>query len=105
MSIDRRKKTRISVPLPISISGSGDQHHLYRFETVSWDFGSGGLCAFSPRKIEKGERISLSIRLALTGSNPALAPRVAARAVVLRSQSLPDGAYMFAASFLWRHVI
>jgi hypothetical protein len=55
--------------------------------------------------MQEDERISLHIRLALAGSHPSQAPEVEARAIVLRSQTMPDGSCLFAASFLLRHVI
>jgi hypothetical protein len=105
MKMERRRNPRINDPLPVVVCGSSDTKDAYRFETISWDFGAGGICAFSPRILQEEEKISLYIRLSPAGSQPSQAPEVAARAIVLRSQAMPDGCCLFAASFLMRHVI
>jgi hypothetical protein len=105
MNMERRRNPRISEPLPVVVCGSSDKNDTYQFDTISWDLGSGGLCAFSPRIMKEKETISLYIRLAHAGSKPSQAPEVAARAIVLRSQAMPDGSCLFAAAFLMRQVI
>jgi hypothetical protein len=102
---ERRRNLRIYDPLPVFVYGSRANNRTFQFDTISWDFGPGGLCAFSPHIMQENEKISLHIRLALAGTNPSQAPEVEARAIVLRSQSMPDGSCIFAASFLLRHVV
>jgi hypothetical protein len=105
MNIERRKNPRIYDPLPVFVYGSRANKCAFHFDTISWDFGPGGLCAFAPYIMQEDEKISLHIRLAHAGSNPSQAPEMEARAIILRSQAIPDGSCLFAVSFLLRQVI
>jgi hypothetical protein len=105
MNIERRRNLRICDPLPVFVSVFRNNNQTFQFDTITRDFGSGGLCAFSPHMMQEDEEISLHIRLALAGSNPSQAPEVEARAIVLRSQAMPNGSCLFAASFILRHVV
>jgi hypothetical protein len=105
MNIERRKNLRIYDPLPVSVYGSGANNRTFQFDTISWDFGPGGLCAFAPYIMQEDEKISLHIRIAHAGSNSFQAPEVEARAIILRSQAIPDGSCLFAVSFLLRQVV
>jgi hypothetical protein len=105
MDIERRKNHRIYDPLPVFVYGSGDNNQTFQFDAITWDFGPGGLCAFSPRILQEKEKIYLRIRLAHAGGAPFQSPEVEARAVVLRSQAMSDGSCLFAAFFLQRHII
>jgi hypothetical protein len=105
MNIERRKNLRIYDPLPVFVYGSRVKNQTFQFDTISWDFGPGGLCAFAPYILRENEKISLRIRLARSGGNPLQAPEVVARATILRSQAIPDGSCLFAASFVLRQVV
>ena len=98
---ERRRKNRMDDPVPVSVRGSeGGQQ--YRFDTVARNIGAGGLCAFAPRPITMGERLSLRIRFVRAGTKVVLAPEVVARGLVVRVEELPGGFCVFALSFLVR---
>jgi hypothetical protein len=99
MNPERRKKPRINNPVFVLVRGSDACGKGYQFNTIARNIGSGGLCASTPRIMKVGEQISLHIRFARAGSNPVDAPRVSARAAVLRVEKLLNGSYLFAASF------
>ena len=100
VAMERRKKLRISDPIPIIVRGSDGRGKTYRFKTITRNIGSGGVCASAPRIMEAGEKILLHVRFALAGSKSSTSPAIAARAVVLRAEKQPDGSCEFAASFL-----
>jgi hypothetical protein len=100
IKLDRRRKPRISDPVPIIVRGSDRNGKNYRFNTIACNIGAGGVCAAAPRSMAAGEEILLYVRFALAGSKPSKAPAMAARAVVLRTERRTDGSYIFAASFL-----
>jgi hypothetical protein len=86
-------------PIPVSVRGSGCGKS-YKFETIARNIGAGGLCAFAPRVMQKGEKVSLRIRFARPGSNPPQAPEMSMRGLVLRVEERPGGFSVFAVSFL-----
>jgi hypothetical protein len=100
MQTERRSKPRIFNPLPLRVSGVTLQGESYEFDTIARNLGSGGFCAGAPRVLQPGEQLSLEIQFALAGSHPATAPKVSARAVVLRSEALPTGRCVFAARLM-----
>ena len=105
MNIERRQKPRLNDPIPVIVQGSEENGQKYRFDTITRDIGSEGLCALAPRVMKKGETVSLRMRFSLAGSKPVQAPAVAASAVVLRVEKQPDESSLFAVSFLSRRVI
>lgn len=102
MRIERRNKARINGPVPVIVRGPAGCSERYQFKTTAKDIGAGGLCAFAPRVMEAGEKVTLFVRLALAGSTPPHAPAIAARAVVVRVEEQCGESCTFAASFL-RH--
>jgi hypothetical protein len=100
VDLERRKKPRISDPIPMIVRGSDAHGKNYRFKTIARNIGSGGVSASAPRAMEAGEKIRLHIRFALAGSKPSQSPAIAARAIVLRAENQADGSCEFAASFL-----
>ncbi len=103
MDFERRRTPRLKDPLPVIVRSINRREKRFQFNSVTQDISGGGLCAVSPGLLYLGERINLHIRFAVPGSNPLQAPSGSARAVVLRAEELPDGTYVFAASFLFRH--
>ncbi len=100
--VDRRKKPRIDDAIPVSVRGSEPRGKSYRFDTVARDIGAGGLSAFSPRILKKGEKLLLHIRFARAGSKPARAPEILAQGLVTRVEDRPGFSCVFAVSFLPR---
>ncbi len=96
---DRRRKPRMDDPIRLSVRGSGCGKP-YKFNTIARNIGSGGLCAFAPRVMQEGEKVSLRIRFARLGSNPPQAPDIPTRGVVVRVEENPRGLSVFAVSFL-----
>jgi hypothetical protein len=88
---DRRRKPRMEEPLPLSVRGAEPCGKRYQFETVARNIGAGGLCAFAPRVMQKGEKVSLRIRFARLGSKPLQAPEVSMRGMVKRVAESPGG--------------
>ena len=105
MHIERRQKPRLHDPIPLIVQGSDENGRKYRFDTITRDVGSEGLCALAPRIMKKGETVSLRMRFSVAGSKPVQAPSVAASAVVLRVEEQPDESSLFAVSFLSRRVL
>ena len=101
MKEDRRRKDRLDWTLPISVRGSEKGGETYRFETVAPNIGGGGLCAFAPRKMKVGERISLRIRFARVGRKPPRAPEISVRGLVVRVEERPADYCKFAVLFLF----
>lgn len=100
MKTERRKKERLEYTIPVSVLGSDRSGKDYRFETVARNIGMGGLCAYAPHKIEKGDTLSLRVRFAHPGIKVVQAPELSVRGVVLRTEDRPSGLCMFAVSFL-----
>ena len=100
--VDRRKNPRMDNAVPISVRGSESGGKTFRFETIARNIGAGGLCAFSPRMMKTGEKLSLRIRFAHAGSRPAQAPEIRVRGLVMRVEERPGSSCVFAASFLPR---
>ena len=100
MKIERRKKQRINEPVSIIVRGSTDCGQAYQIKATARNIGAGGLCAFVPRIMEVGDKVTLFIRFSLAGSSPPQAPAIAARAVVVRVEEKCGEASAFAASFL-----
>jgi len=100
--IERRKRARIDNPVPVIVRGPAGCSERYQFKTTAKNIGAGGLCAFAPRVMEAGEKITLFVHFALAGSAPPHAPAIAARAVVVRVEDQCGESCTFAASFL-RH--
>ncbi len=98
---DRRRKDRLDFTLPISVHGSGGDGKVFRFETVAPNIGAGGLCAFAPRMMKIGERVSMRVCFARLGSKPVQAPEVSVRGFVVRVEERPAGFCKFAVSFLF----
>jgi hypothetical protein len=105
MDTERRQKHRINSPIQVIVRGSDSHGALYRFDAITRDIGSDGLCAMAPRVMKEGERISLRIRFAKPGSKTGQAPAVTARAVVLRVEEQPNDSSLFAVSFLSRRMV
>ena len=105
MNVERRRKLRIHDPIPVIVRGSKVHGKGYQFETTARNVGSDGLCASAPRILKAGEKVTLFIRFALSGSKPLQAPVVAARAIVVRVQENANGSCIFAASFLHHRMI
>jgi hypothetical protein len=101
---ERRSKPRMDEPVPVRVRGSECSGKSYRFETVARNIGPGGLCAFSPRIMQPGERVALHIRFARIGARPPQAPEVLVRGIVVRVEARPNGSCLFAVSFLLRRV-
>jgi hypothetical protein len=99
VNVERRKKPRMYQAIMVSVRSSASSGKSYGFETVARDIGAGGLCAFSPRIMEKGEEISLRIRFARPGSKPLQAPEILTDARVMRVEERPGGSCIFAVSF------
>jgi hypothetical protein len=102
MQEERRKRLRINQPVPVLVRGSADCRKRYQFRATARNIGAGGLCAFAPRVMEVGEKVTLFVRFALAGSSPPQAPAFAALAVVVRVEEKRGDSCTFAASFL-RH--
>jgi c-di-GMP-binding flagellar brake protein YcgR len=102
MNIERRNKPRISEPVSLIVRSSSSCNAGYQFSSTTKNIGAGGLCAFAPRAMEVGEKVTLFVRLALVGSNPPQAPDIAARAIVVRVEEKSEESCTFAVSFL-RH--
>ncbi len=100
MNGDRRRKDRLEYTLPISVHGSDANGQIYRFETVAPNIGPGGLCAFAPRMMKIGERVSMRIRFAHPGGKWLRAPEISVRGFVVRVEERPAGFCRFAVSFL-----
>jgi hypothetical protein len=100
MQAERRRKARLEYTVPLSVRGSETGGKAYRFETVARDIGGGGLCAFAPRTMHIGERVSLRVRFARPGSRTPQAPRIPLRGLVVRTEEKPSGLCLFAVSFL-----
>lgn len=105
MNLERRQKPRLSDPIPVVVKGSDENGRKYRFDTITRNVGSEGLCALAPRIMKKGETVSLRVQFSLAGSKPVQAPVVAASAIVLRVEEQPDKTSLFAVSFLSRRMI
>lgn len=101
MNGNRRRKDRLDFTLPISVHGSGTDGKVYRFETVAPNIGAGGLCAFAPRMMKIGERVSMRVRFARLGRKPVQAPEVSVRGFVVRVEERPAGFCKFAVAFLF----
>ena len=98
MQSELRRKDRLDYTIPLSVRGSGTGGESYRFETVARNIGAGGLCAYAPRKMQIGERLSLRVRFARPGST-AQAPEISVRGSVVRTEKQPAGLWMFAVAF------
>ncbi len=101
MQAERRRKDRMEYALPVSIRGSEEGGREYRFEAVARNIGAGGLCAFAPRKMKIGEKLSLRVRFAHPGNRSAQAAEVSARGLVVRTEDRPTGLCLFAVAFLF----
>ena len=86
-------------PIPLSVRGSELCGKTYRFRTIVQNIGSGGLCAFAPRLMQKGEKVSLRVRFARLGTKPPQAPEMSMRGLVVRVEERPGGFSVFAAAF------
>jgi hypothetical protein len=88
-------------PVPVEVTGSrgGEQ---YRFETITRNVGSGGLCAFAPRMMEPGEAVSMRIRFVRPCSRQVQAAEFSVRGKVVRVEPRPDDLCLFAVSFFLR---
>ena len=105
IGLERRHKPRIYDPIPLNVRGVGADGEPYQFDTVTKNIGAGGLCALAPRIMRAGETVFFSIRFLLAGSAPSHAPKLAARATVLRAGERPDGTSQFAAAFTLRRIV
>jgi hypothetical protein len=103
MQAERRRKDRLEYTIPLNVRGSEKGGKSYRFKTVAQNIGADGLCAFAPRRMRIGERISLRIRFAHPGST-AQAPEISLRGRVVRTEERPAGLWRFAVSFFLRRV-
>jgi hypothetical protein len=88
--------------MPVSVRGSESCGKPYRFETFARNIGAGGLCAFSPRMMKTGEKLTLRIRFAQAGSKPVRAPEILVRGMVVRVEERPGSSCVFAVSFFSR---
>jgi hypothetical protein len=104
MEAERRRKARLYHSLPLSVRGSEASGKAYRFETITPNIGAGGLCAFAPRIMKIGERISMRVRFARIGSKLLQAPEISIRGQVVRVEERAAGYCLFAVSFLLRRV-
>ena len=102
---DRRSKPRMDGPLPVKVKWSGASGKTYRFETVARNIGAGGLCAFAPRAMQVGERLSMRIRFVRMGGRPAQAPEISIRGRIVRVENIRGDCSVFAVSFLLRTVV
>ena len=97
---ERRRKSRIYDPIFIVVQGADDSGRGYQFSSIARNIGPGGLCAYTPRIMKAGDKLTIRIRFARAGSEPSEAPTVEASAVVLRVEKQFNGSYLFAVSFL-----
>ena len=98
MDSDRRSKGRLEFVLPLKIRGT-DGGKTYQCRTVARNIGTGGLCAYAPRPMRIGERVSMRVRFAHPGSETADAPEISVRGKVIRAEGRPTGLCLFAVSF------
>ncbi len=99
MDLERRSKDRLEYVLPLKIRGF-DEGKTYQFRTVARNIGAGGLCAYAPRAMRIGERLSMRVRFAHPGSETVDAPEISVRGQVIRAEARPTGLCLFAVSFL-----
>jgi len=86
-------------PIPLSVRGSELCGKIYKFRTIVRNIGPGGLCAFAPRLMQKGEKVSLRVRFARLGTKPLQAPEMSMRGLVVRVEERPGGFSVFAVAF------
>ena len=102
MDTDRRTKDRLKYVLPLTVQGNGKGGKAYRFEALARDISAGGLCAYAPRAVRPGDRLSMRVRFAHPASRLVQAPEFALRGRVVRVEKRPTGLCRFAVSFLLR---
>jgi hypothetical protein len=105
MEAERRQKARLYHSLPLTVRGSEAPGKAYRFEAIAPNIGAGGLCAFAPRIMKIGERISMRVRFARIGVKQLQAPEVSIRGRVVRVEERAAGYCLFAVSFVLRRIV
>jgi hypothetical protein len=104
MEPERRRKPRLYQSIPLAVRGQELSGNPYRFETIAPDVSASGLCAFAPRIMNLGEKVSMRIRFARLGCKPIQAPEISLRGEVVRVEPGDSGYCKFAVSFILRRI-
>ncbi len=93
---ERRRKPRISYPIPIKVRGVDNCGESFEFDTVADDLSAGGFSAHTTQELLPGQNLFVVIHFSLAQSHPRRAPVVAAHGTVSRIVKQQNGSYKFA---------
>ena len=97
---ERRIKSRLQGPFPVTVRGVGVGGEAFEIEAVLDDLSAGGLHIRLKQSVSLGEVIFLVARLTHAQLPEVCVPRVALRSLVLRSELQLDGSFGVAAAIL-----
>jgi PilZ domain len=92
-SPERRFKPRIQEAFPASIRGVDREGQPFETKTVLDNLSASGVYLRTPNPVENGSHVSLTIMFANIPGNKKTLTRMAADAVVLRSEPDEEGIY------------
>src|SRR5262249_5829678 len=98
-STERRRNPRIDLPFPAAVRGVDQAGQRFRVDAVLDNLSASGLYVWLGRPVEPGATVFVVVRLSSAPEQQLEAPGVAARAVALRLDRLPDGRYGSAMTF------
>lgn len=102
---ERRHFLRVSIPYPVRVRGVNASGKPFRYDTVVDNLSVGGLLLQLPETLEVGTELTVALRLAVGADERNPAPRMAARATVLRVVAASDGKNMIAMKFTRRRIL
>jgi hypothetical protein len=97
--VERRSCTRINEPFPVTVNGIDQAGEEFQSDTFIDNLSAGGLYMRLTRPLEPGSRLSFVVRMAPGDNQDAMAPRIAAKGIVLRAEPLSNGQYGLGVAF------
>lgn len=96
--VNRRKKTRLSLPLPVTINGADASGKQFMLDTVLENISASGVYLRLSNRPEEGTTLRLLIRFSVS-PDTSQAARVAAHGDVIRIEEQKCGSYGVAIRF------
>ncbi len=97
--VERRSCTRINEPFPVTVNGTDPAGQEFQSETLLDNLSAGGLYMRLARHLEPGAKLSFVVRMASGENQDEMAPRIAAKGIVLRVEPQADGRYGLGVAF------
>ena len=88
--IEQRRKARIKEHFPVKVQGIDEEGQAFSLETRSEDISANGLFLLLKRRVEKGMKLLITVKLTIARSDDVVARQVAMHSIVVRAEPVAD---------------